>query len=124
MKILTAKQEHFIRRYEEWIDQVVDALMMVVQFYRDGHEEQGDRLLTETMAGFDRFGEENMTMQSIFGENEEHLREWDFFQQQINETLEVPTLEDPVEKISYITKRTLPAFHRWNTVVRSLLSES
>ncbi|AXF56302.1 hypothetical protein [Salicibibacter kimchii] len=124
MEILTAKQQRFIRRYEEWIDQVVDALMMVVQFYRDGHEEQGDRLLTETMAGFERFGEENMTMQSVFGQSEEHLHEWDLFQQQINEALEVPAFAEPFEKIGHLTKGTLPAFQRWHTIVGSVLTES
>ncbi|QQK81568.1 hypothetical protein HUG20_17720 [Salicibibacter cibi] len=123
METLTAKQQRFMRRYEEWIDQVVDALMMVVQFYRDGHEEQGDRLLAETMAGFERFGEENMTMQSVFGRDEKHLHEWDLFQQQINETLEVPTFSEPVEKVGHVTKRTLPAFQRWRTIVASILSE-
>ncbi|SDI44846.1 hypothetical protein [Natribacillus halophilus] len=124
MEALTIKQQHFLRQYKDWLDQVVEALALVVQFYRDGHEEQGDGLLSETIAGFERFGEENMTMRIIFGQEEERAQEWEQFQQHIYIGQDIPSLTDPIEKIAYITKETLPAFQRWRTIVEATLSET
>ncbi|MBB6450366.1 hypothetical protein HNR44_002349 [Geomicrobium halophilum] len=123
MESLTAKQYRFIRRYYDWMETVIEGLQTVIQFYRDQHEEQGDRLLSDMLAGFERFGEDNLTMHVVFGQQEDRVREWNQFQQEVYAAQNIPANSDPMNKIAQMTKTVLPAFQRWQMIVQSALDD-
>ncbi|GAK11647.1 hypothetical protein [Geomicrobium sp. JCM 19039] len=117
------QQIQFLNNYREYVDTVVDGLQLAVQFFREEQHPSGERLLQDFMAGFERFGEDNMTMYALFGTDEWLASEWRTFQEECENVRHTLATNDKKNWTEVITQQTIPVFQRWKLTVDQLIQE-
>ncbi|GAK02603.1 hypothetical protein JCM19037_848 [Geomicrobium sp. JCM 19037] len=117
------QQIQFLNNYREYVDTVVDGLQLAVQFFREEQYPSGERLLQDFMVGFERFGEDNMTMYALFGADERLAGEWRTFQEECENVRQMLATDNKKKWSEVITQQTIPVFQRWKLTVDQLIQE-
>ncbi|SDH20068.1 hypothetical protein SAMN05192534_102151 [Alteribacillus persepolensis] len=113
--------EHvFLKRYNKWLQTVEEGLASVAYFYREGHVDNGDRLLLQMMEGFQPFSSDNMTMRYLFVEKEGLEEEMIIFHDVVEKAKGVPSFASAEERIRFIAQELIPSFQRWKLFVQQV----
>ncbi|GAK07230.1 hypothetical protein [Geomicrobium sp. JCM 19038] len=120
MEIGVESQVKFLERLTEYLETVTDGLQLVTQFYHQGETEPADRLREELIQGFERFGDENVTMYAIFRSDEQAYEEWRKLLEEVKQPFDSLSVKGKQERIATVT---LPAFQRFLLTSQRLLRE-
>ncbi|WP_018921957.1 hypothetical protein [Salsuginibacillus kocurii] len=114
---LSVAQREFLLRYQDWLKTVEEGISTVVGFYREGFVEEGDRLLTQMMAGFVPFDASNMTLRSIFALEEETEQQLLRFDEMVKKAQQITELTSAEERLVFISREVMPVFQSWKVLV-------
>ncbi|WP_158736774.1 hypothetical protein [Alteribacillus sp. YIM 98480] len=113
----------FLKRYKEWLHTVEEGLSSVAYFYREGHVENGDRLLVQMMEGFAPFSSDNMTMRYLFAEKVEIAEEMQHFHEKVENAKSISSYDTSNARLRFVASDLMPAFQRWKLLVQSVGDE-
>ncbi|MFB5660932.1 hypothetical protein [Alteribacillus sp. HJP-4] len=118
---LQQAERDFLEQYLEWLIIVEEGLRSVTSFYHDNLTENGDRLLKQMMDGFTPFSPENMTMQQVFGREEETTAVMEKFYEKVLQAAKMAEHEEGSrqERMQMVAGELLPIFQRWKLLVDS-----
>ncbi|UCZ52673.1 hypothetical protein LGQ02_17970 [Bacillus shivajii] len=123
-KRLTEAQLQFLTNYKDLLQEVESAIQYVSDCYIQEDLDIGDRLMKSVMAGLISYNEENMTMYSVFGDDEtaiEHLRS---FQEAVTGSMKIEeTCADTEERMRFVHETVMPRLQKWKQLVELKLVE-
>ncbi|RSL35089.1 hypothetical protein D7Z54_00495 [Salibacterium salarium] len=114
---LEKAEQQFLQNYKEFLQTVEEGIGSVAYFYREGFEENGDRLFTQMMEGFDPISSDNMTMLYLFSQKKELGSEMQVFHEKVEKAKKIEELSSIEEKMEQLTSEFMPAFQRWKILV-------
>ncbi|RSL29978.1 hypothetical protein D7Z54_28590 [Salibacterium salarium] len=114
---LEQAEQQFLDNYKEFLQTIEEGIGSVAFFYREGFEENGDRLFTQMMEGFDSISTDSMTMLYVFSQKKELDAEMKAFYEKVEEAKRVQELPSIEEKMQRLTSEFMPAFQRWKILV-------
>ncbi|MFB4165239.1 hypothetical protein ACE1TI_15855 [Alteribacillus sp. JSM 102045] len=114
----------FLQRYKEWLDTVEEGLSSVAYFYREGHVDNGDRLLIQMMEEFAPFSSDNMTMRYLFVEKEEMAEDMENFHDKLENAQNISSCHTTEQRIRFLASDLMPAFQKWKLLVQSVKEDA
>ncbi|WP_156911644.1 hypothetical protein [Salibacterium aidingense] len=117
---LEQAEQEFLEHYLGYLQTVEEGIGSVAYFYREGFEENGDRLLNQMLDGFDAMSSGSMTMDYLFAQKAGLKGEMETFHEKIEEAKTIPSLSGPEEKMQALTAGFTPAFQRWKVFVENM----
>ncbi|SFQ10904.1 hypothetical protein [Salibacterium halotolerans] len=116
MALEQAEQE-FLKQYLGYLETVEEGVASVAYFYREGLDENGDRLLRQMLDGFSPLAGGNATMSHLFVHKADRSGEMDAFHQALENAMTIPDMDSSRWKLSALTTNFLPGFQRWRLIV-------
>lgn len=112
----------FLEQYSDWLQMVQESMVQVTGFYREGFEENGDRLLDSTTRESSLFSSQTVTMAYLFGQEEEWKQDLEAFEratEEVRSLIEAETMSS-AEKMRYVASVYMPVLKRWKLRVTAL----
>lgn len=117
-KTLSEAQHNFLANYADLLVEVEESLHYVSECYIKGDYDIGDRLIQSVMSGIESYNKENLTIQSIFHEDELALKQLDKFIETANWSQGIeesfPTEE---QRMRFLHETLMPRLKNWKTTV-------
>ncbi|TMW72385.1 hypothetical protein [Alteribacter natronophilus] len=120
---LDRAQLAFLNNYAELLGELDDVLAYVSECYIKDDYEIGDRLLADVMKGMLPYHPENLTIVSIFGQEEEALETLGCFHEAAQQGADAGNLEDPGERMHLLHEVLIVRYKLWYSVVKKKKSE-
>jgi hypothetical protein len=120
MNKLTKKQNDFLKRYEEFLKEVDDAVRYAGECSIQGDEDIADRLLSSVSSGLLPYHPENITLFSIFKEDKKCMNVLQTFYKTVQRaaSLEEETMES-ADRMHLVYEEYLPQLEKWRACVKS-----
>ncbi|WP_078594351.1 hypothetical protein [Evansella clarkii] len=120
---LTEAQEKFLITYTGLLKEVESSLQFVSECYTKGDVDIGDRLMKQIMLGLVHYNEENLTVMSVFGNDETAVRALKKFQQAIQKAVNVETeFNEEGDRMKFLHEELLPREQKWKQHVELKLA--
>ncbi|WP_088032511.1 hypothetical protein [Evansella clarkii] len=120
---LTEAQEKFLITYTGLLKEVESSLQFVSECYTKGDVDIGDRLMKQIMLGLVPYNEENLTVMSVFGNDETAVRALKKFQQAIQKAVNVETeFNEEGDRMKFLHEELLPREQKWKQHVELKLA--
>ncbi|MFD2705601.1 hypothetical protein [Salibacterium lacus] len=114
---LEQAEQDFLKQYLGYLETVEEGIASVAYFYREGLDENGDRLLQQMLDGFTPLAEGNVTLMHLFGQKADRGAEMDAFHEKLGKARAIPDMDSATWKLSALTVDFLPGFQRWRIIV-------
>jgi hypothetical protein len=120
---LTEAQEKFLITYTGLLKEVESSLQFVSECYTKGDVDIGDRLMKQIMLGLVPYNEENLTVMSVFGNDETAVRALKKFQQAIQKAVNVETeFNEEGDRMKFLHEELVPREQKWKQHVELKLA--
>ncbi|MGY4688949.1 hypothetical protein [Salibacterium sp. K-3] len=119
---LEQAERDFLETYSRYLETVQEGVASVAYFYREGLEENGDRLLAEMLDGFAPLSGYNATMTHLFVQKADRGGEMAAFHEKLEEARAIPAMDSASWKLKALTTDFIPAFQRWKLIVQTGVS--
>ncbi|ADH98586.1 hypothetical protein [Salisediminibacterium selenitireducens] len=111
---LTKAQREFLANYSDFLVEVEASLQYVSECYIKDDHDIGDRLMKSVMAGLEPYNEENLTLQSIFHEDETALRQLKTFIEAARWAIEVESsFPSEEQRMRFLHETLMPRLKNW-----------
>jgi hypothetical protein len=120
MNELSRKQNDFLKRYEDLLKEVDDAVRYAGECCIQGDEDIADRLLASVSSGLLPYHPENVTLVSIFKEEKKCMNVLQTFYETVQRAaaLEEKTIES-ADRMHLVYEEYLPQLEKWRACVKS-----
>jgi hypothetical protein len=122
---LSEAQYDFLTRYLDLLATVEEGFHFVHERYSEANYGQGDQLLSDIIGAFVQFNASNVTMGSIFSEDEEVIKQLDQFQAVVNQvtSLEGVFTEERDKRVRFVSNTLIPTYLSWKESVEIKLEK-
>ncbi|MBU9712801.1 hypothetical protein [Evansella tamaricis] len=114
----------FLVMYKEYLEKIESNVEFVMESYRIGDADIGNRLLSGTLEGLDPYSTDNVTMVSIFSKDDGGMDSLKVFNGVVktakNIEESIPIVE---ERIEFLKDRYIPEYEKWLAVVQRKIGE-
>lgn len=115
---LTSAQQRFLSNYLDMLAEIDNAIQYVSECYIKDDHDIGDRLLRGVIKGLLPYNEENMTIQSIFQEDETAYEALSQFQEAAKEAVIVEEVyPDKGHRMIFLHEKLIPRKQAWKQFV-------
>jgi hypothetical protein len=122
MEELAEKQRNFLEKYAGLLSEVREAAQYAGEWYIQDQEDVADRLLTSVSAGLLSYNPGNMTLHSIFADNESAMKKLEEMHRAAQAASEMQISKGNTrERLHLLHEVFLPALHSWQKEVQSAL---
>ncbi|WP_147804384.1 hypothetical protein [Alkalicoccus halolimnae] len=122
MEELAEKQMNFLKKYAGLLSEVREAAHYAGEWYIQEQEDVADRLLTSISAGLLSYNPGNMTLHSIFSDNEQAMKKLEEFYKAALAASEIQISQgNTQERMHLLYEVFLPALEAWQKEVQSAL---
>ncbi|UTR11746.1 hypothetical protein MM300_05440 [Evansella sp. LMS18] len=120
---LTEAQQKFLITYTGLLKEVESSLQFISECYTKGDLDIGDRLMKQIMLGLIPYNEENLTVMSVFGNDETAVGSLKKFQKAIHKAVNVETeFNDEGERMKFLHEELIPGEQKWKQHVELKLA--
>jgi hypothetical protein len=122
---LSEAQYDFLTKYFDLLATVEEGFLFVQERYMERNYGQGDQLLSDIIGAFVQFSSSNVTMDSIFSEDEEVIKQLDQFRAIVDQ---VARLEDFFsqeldKRVHFVSETLIPTYLSWKGRVEITLEK-
>lgn len=119
MANLPNKQQVFLQKYEGLLKEVDDAAKYTGECYIQEDEDIGDRLLASVSTGLIPYNPENLTLLSIFSEDEEAMeRLTQFYEAVVTASKITEAVDSTEDRMRFLHETFIPRLHHWRLTVK------
>jgi hypothetical protein len=125
IKTLDESQYVFLTQYLDMLSTVEEGFDFIHERYAERNFGQGDQLLSDIMGAFIQFNSSNMTLRSIFLEDEEVMGQLDQFQGVIGQVanLEHVFTWEEDKKVQFLSSILIPSYKSWKESIEDRLEK-
>ncbi|ADU31839.1 hypothetical protein Bcell_3598 [Evansella cellulosilytica DSM 2522] len=117
-------QRTFLENYLKLLQEVEGSFSFVLDCYKQGNEDIGDRLLQQMMMGLLPYNTENMTVASIFGHDDASMEALRVFHKEVHIAIKIDEeMATAEEKSRFVHEVMQPRIQQWRNTVHEKLTE-
>jgi predicted Ser/Thr protein kinase len=122
---LSEAQYDFLTRYFDLLATVEEGFHFVHERYMEENFGQGDQLLSDIIGAFVQFSSSNVTMDSIFSEDEEVIKQLDQFQVIVDQVARLEDFfnQERDKRVQFVSDTLIPAYLSWKERVEITLEK-
>jgi hypothetical protein len=122
---LSEAQYDFVSKYFDLLATVEEGFLFVQERYMERNYGQGDQLLSDIIGAFVQFNSSNVTMDSIFSEDEEVIKQLDQFQTIVDQVanLEEVFNQERDKRVQFVSDTLIPTYRSWKENVEKRLEK-
>lgn len=119
---LSEKQQIFVKQYAGLLQEVEEAAQYVGECYIQGDEDIGDRLLASVSTGLIPYNPENMTLLSIFSQDQPAMDKLAQFYEAILTAAKMTETEAAEgDRMRFLHENFIPKLHQWKLTVNQYI---
>jgi hypothetical protein len=122
---LNDAQYDFLTKYMDLLATVEEGFDFVRERYTERNYGQGDQVLSDIMGAFVQFNSSNMTMRSIFIEDEDIMNQLNQFQSIVDQVTDLEGFFNREEesKVRFVSQKLIPTYYSWKQSVEEKLEK-
>ncbi|MBB5173409.1 hypothetical protein [Texcoconibacillus texcoconensis] len=121
---LSKAQQRFITNYKQMLDEVEAAVRYAGECYINNDHDIGDRLVRDILKGLQPFNTQNMTMLSIFSNDDIAMEVLRKFQDAVNKGITIEeTFPGERDKMYFVHETFVPLLQKWKQIVEHVYTE-